>query len=325
METKASKEESVARSLEKSSAPVEQRRSSRQIQAGMKKAPQSDEPCQPSSECEQKTDASPIGKSSFLEIEQASVQTFDSDALKPQPSENEGDHKLTATYPGTEQENAICIKPPAEAVSIHEKSLVVDSKVTEIGRRGRGRPPLFSTEEDERETMDRIFSALESGAMMTDICKDLGFDRSTIWRHIRANLEFCNAHARAREAQADALADKATQIADDGRNDTYVDSDGRQRVDYDNIRRSELRVRHYQWLCARLAPHIYGDCAATVNVQQNNLHLADAHQDGRTGNAHVVTEEAMERARASRRAARKRVLEMRERCGLLSNSAASGS
>jgi hypothetical protein len=185
-------------------------------------------------------------------------------------------------------------------------------------------PSLFATKEDEREAMEQIFSALESGETMTDACKRLGFDRSTIWRHINANPEFCNAHARTREAQADALADRAMQIADDGRNDTSVDSDGRQRVDYDNIRRSELRVRHYQWLCARLAPHIYGDRAATVNVQQNNLHLANEHQDERPGNAHVVTEEAMERARASRRTARKRVLEMRERCGLLSNSAVSG-
>jgi IS30 family transposase len=115
--------------------------------------------------------------------------------------------------------------------------------------------------------MDRIFSALESGETMTDICKRLGFDRSTIPRHIKSKPKFRNAHARAREAQADALADKAMQIANDGRNDTYVDSEGRQRVDYDNIRRSELRVRHHQWLCSKLAPHIYRDRAATLNVQ----------------------------------------------------------
>jgi hypothetical protein len=39
---------------------------------------------------------------------------------------------------------------------------------------------------------------------------------------------------------------------------------GRRRVDYDNIWRSELRVRQYQWLCAKLAPHIYGDRVAAV-------------------------------------------------------------
>jgi hypothetical protein len=51
------------------------------------------------------------------------------------------------------------------------------------------------------------------------------------------------------------------QIADDGRNDTYVDSMGRRRVDYDNIRRSESRVNWRKWLCAKLAPHIYGNRA----------------------------------------------------------------
>jgi hypothetical protein len=39
------------------------------------------------------------------------------------------------------------------------------------------------------------------------------------------------------------MVEKAWQIAADGRNDTYLDSEGRQRVDYENIRRSELRVR----------------------------------------------------------------------------------
>lgn len=80
-------------------------------------------------------------------------------------------------------------------------------------------------------------------------------------------------------------------------------------------------MRHYQWLSAS-SPHVYGDRTATVNFHQNNLYPADVHKD-RPGNAHVVTEEAMESAKASRPAARKRVLEMRERCGLLPVSKAS--
>jgi hypothetical protein len=68
------------------------------------------------------------------------------------------------------------------------------------------------------------------------------------------------------EARAHALVIEAMEIADDGRNDTYMDSAGRRKVDYDNIRRSELRVRQYQWLCAKLAPHIYGNRVAPVQV-----------------------------------------------------------
>ena len=71
--------------------------------------------------------------------------------------------------------------------------------------------------------------------------------------------EFCDSLARARETRAHALVIEAMQIADDGKNDTYVDSTGRQRVDHDNIRRSESRVNWRKWLASKLAPHIYGD------------------------------------------------------------------
>lgn len=72
--------------------------------------------------------------------------------------------------------------------------------------------------------------------------------------------------SRARAAQAHALLVEAMQIADDGRNDTYVDSEGKQRVGYDNIRRSELRVRYRQWLLRKAGAHIYGDRAATLHI-----------------------------------------------------------
>ncbi len=135
---------------------------------------------------------------------------------------------------------------------------------------------------------------------MTDICKRLGFDRSTIWRHIRANPEFCNAHARAREAQAEAFADKATQVANDGTNDTYVDSEGRQRIDYDNVRRSELRVRQYQWLCSKLAPNVYGDRnnAPAVAIQQNNNGMIVQTGGPQTNvSQNAITPEKLERIR----------------------------
>lgn len=66
-------------------------------------------------------------------------------------------------------------------------------------------------------------------------------------------------YARAREAQADYMAEEILAIADDGRNDTYSDEEGRVVVDHDVIARSRLRVDARKWLASKLAPKKYGD------------------------------------------------------------------
>lgn len=66
-------------------------------------------------------------------------------------------------------------------------------------------------------------------------------------------------YARAREAQADKMAEDLLQIADDGLNDTYVDEDGNARTDQDVIARSRLRVDVRKWLAGKMAPKKYGD------------------------------------------------------------------
>ena len=74
--------------------------------------------------------------------------------------------------------------------------------------------------------------------------------------------QFSEQYARAREAQADKLAEEALQIADDGRNDTYVDGDGNVKTDTEVIQRSKLRVDTRKWLASKMAPKKYGDKVA---------------------------------------------------------------
>lgn len=71
--------------------------------------------------------------------------------------------------------------------------------------------------------------------------------------------EFSEQYARAREAQADKLAEEALQIADDGRSDTYLDAEGNERTDTEVIQRSKLRVDTRKWLASKMAPKKYGD------------------------------------------------------------------
>jgi AcrR family transcriptional regulator len=69
---------------------------------------------------------------------------------------------------------------------------------------------------------------------------------------------FPDQYARAREAQADKLAEDILAIADDGSNDTYKTDDG-EAVNHDVIARSRLRVDARKWLAGKMAPKKYGD------------------------------------------------------------------
>lgn len=71
--------------------------------------------------------------------------------------------------------------------------------------------------------------------------------------------DFQARYTRAREVQADTLADEILQISDDGLNDTYIDSDGNKRTDHDVVARSRLRVDARKWYASKVAPKKYGD------------------------------------------------------------------
>ncbi len=65
-------------------------------------------------------------------------------------------------------------------------------------------------------------------------------------------------YVRAREDQADTLADEIVAIADDGSNDTY-EKDGVVLTNQDVVARSRLRVDARKWVAAKLKPKKYGD------------------------------------------------------------------
>jgi len=82
-------------------------------------------------------------------------------------------------------------------------------------------------------------------------------------------------YARAREAQAEVLADEIVEIADDSSEDFIFaegeDQDGKGAKKYVNkeyVKRSALRVDARKWVAAKLLPKKYGDLTrheVTVN------------------------------------------------------------
>ena len=111
---------------------------------------------------------------------------------------------------------------------------------------------------------DDICEQLSNGMSLRTICAADGMPRaSTVFRWLASDGVFREQYARAREAQADYLADEILQIADDGANDTYVDENGNVRTDYDVIARSKLRVDARKWIAAKLKPKVYGEKVET--------------------------------------------------------------
>ena len=112
--------------------------------------------------------------------------------------------------------------------------------------------------------------------------------------------EFSEQYARAREAQADKLAEEALQIADDGRSDTYVDGDGNVKTDTEVIQRSKLRVDTRKWLASKMAPKKYGDKVAIGGaddlgpVQTVTKEITDAERAVRLARAINDNPEAMQ-------------------------------
>lgn len=71
--------------------------------------------------------------------------------------------------------------------------------------------------------------------------------------------KFVAQYARAREAQADYLADEILDIADDSQYDIAVDADGKEIVNTNHIQRDRLRVDSRKWLAGKLKPKKYGE------------------------------------------------------------------
>ena len=99
------------------------------------------------------------------------------------------------------------------------------------------------------------------------IAESYGMSAGTLHTWLNARPEL---YVAARERQADQLVEDMLQIADDGRNDTYLDDDGNVHTDQDVIARSRLRVEARKWLAGKMNAKRYGDrLDLTANVTTN--------------------------------------------------------
>ncbi len=119
----------------------------------------------------------------------------------------------------------------------------------------RGRPTKLTP-----SVVKELLERLAAGESLNRICRDKHMPTAPCIRnHLLDDSEFFAKYARARDMGLDAMADETLDIADDGRNDTFLDDEGNEKVDHDHIKRSALRVDARKWYLSKLAPKKYGN------------------------------------------------------------------
>lgn len=99
-----------------------------------------------------------------------------------------------------------------------------------------------------------------AGESLSQICKSEDMPhRSTVGDWLFKNAEFADIYTRARQGLADVYHDQILEIGDNSLNDTYVDADGNERVNHENIQRDRLRCDNRKWIIARMNRAKYGD------------------------------------------------------------------
>ncbi len=127
-----------------------------------------------------------------------------------------------------------------------------------------GRPTKYS-EKIAHEICRRIWD----GESLLKICKDEEMpNRSTVGDWVLKHEDFANNYARARMGLADYYHDQIIEIGDDSSLDTYIDSNGEERTNHENIQRSRLRCDNRKWIIARMNRSKYGDNVPVDNNEK---------------------------------------------------------
>lgn len=119
-----------------------------------------------------------------------------------------------------------------------------------------GRPSDYT-----EELSDVICGRIALGESLNSICKN---DEempcmATVFSWMRLHEDFLNNYTRAREEQAETLADEIIEIADDGTGDLTMDKDGNERINHEVVARSRLRVEARKWVASKLKPKKFGE------------------------------------------------------------------
>lgn len=124
--------------------------------------------------------------------------------------------------------------------------------------------------EQGEEWWDDVFDRIACGVSPRDIAKEYCLRYAILVRVIDETDARRAEYERALQIASDGFAHEVVSIADDGSNDTYVDENGKQKVDTDVVARSKLRIDTRLKIAARWYRSRYGE---KVDVNVSNVGL----------------------------------------------------
>lgn len=123
-----------------------------------------------------------------------------------------------------------------------------------------GRPSDFTP-----ELGDKVCAEIVMGYSLRTICKNESMPCvATIFNWFRKYPQFLEQYEKAKEAQADMLAEELLDICDDGAND-WMEKTGKEgesigwQLNGEHVQRSRLRVDTRKWIASKLKAKKYGD------------------------------------------------------------------
>lgn len=138
----------------------------------------------------------------------------------------------------------------------------------------RGRPSDYSI-----DVAAKICEKLACGKPLVAICVADDMPHvSTVFRWLGdpRYADFRDMYARAREAQADYLADETIEIADNAQNDWMEARESEQgegwKLNGEHVQRSKLRIDTRRWFASKIAPRKYGEAVKLQGDPDAPLH-----------------------------------------------------
>ena len=122
-----------------------------------------------------------------------------------------------------------------------------------------GRPSLYSN-----ELVDQICEWISEGKSLRSFCRiegNPGFQTVLDWLNDDDKLYFRSKYARAREIQAEVMADELLEIADDTKPDQL------------KLAHDKMKIETRQWIAAKLLPKKYGNIQHIEDITQTPKQL----------------------------------------------------
>ena len=138
-----------------------------------------------------------------------------------------------------------------------------------------GRPTIFT-----QHIANVICMRIAEGESLREIVKTEGMpDRTTVYDWLLRDEAFANQYTRAREEQADTLADEILAIADEDPEVDYIrDKHGNVidiKIDSGYVSYQKQRIEARKWIAMKLKPKKYGDKLALGGDAENPLELGN--------------------------------------------------